>query len=210
MASGRPAHSADPSVMPDRWTKRWKHDCDLCCLKQLRQHKSVISVAWRAHVCVHGHLCMWSYLCCCLPRSRLLLLSQLTDDISAALMPRVCPDDAAGFHRQFHCVSVCKRDRMRWSRTDTLTIWQRKCCNQREVHLPPFPLSLSLMLFVLLRWHDTLSPSPPPLPPVFSAEADALSITVSLSPSHPPHCFDCVNGRMGEGWMKADGLDGGV
>lgn len=108
------------------------------------------------------------------------------------------------------CECVCKRDRMRWSRTDTLTIWQRKCCNRREVHLPPCPLSLSLMLFVLLRWHDTLSPSPPPLPPVFSAEADALSITVSLSPSHPPHCFDCVNGRMGEGWMKADGLDGGV
>ncbi len=95
----------------------------LCCLKQLQQRKSVIYVAWQAHVCVCVCACQWPYLCCRPPRSRLLWLWLLTDDISAELMPWVCPDDAAGFHSmslQHHhrvsvcvcvCVSVWERDR---------------------------------------------------------------------------------------------------
>lgn len=174
----------------------------LCCLTQIRQQKSEISVAWWEHVC------QWSYLCSCLPCS-LLLLSALTDDISAALMPWVRPDDAAGFHSmslQHHgCMCMCVRERQNEMKPNThlVNVTESECCNRRQAHLLPCPLSVALRSSPAALIHS-LSSSSSALPPsVFCSSGCSLYRSFSLSIPPSPLLWLCEwkdGRRMNEGW----------
>ncbi len=208
----RDAFERDEKVKTPLWAL-------LCCLKQLQQRKSVISVAWQAHVCVCTHrtcvvvlLGPGCYDCHCWPMISALRwccesVPMMLLDFTACL----CSTTTV-----WVCVCVCDRERQtEWDGAE-----QTPCQCDRETvlkserstpsSLPSLSLSVALRSSPMARYTLSLLLLLRPFPPAFSAEADALSIAASLSPSHPPRCFDCVNGRIGEGWMKADGLDGCV
>ncbi len=79
-----------------------------------------------------------------------------------------------------------------------VNVTERECCNRREAHLPPSPLSLS----VALRWHDTLSLSSAPSSLRF-LQKQMLSPSQRLSLHPLPAVWLCEwkdGRRMNEGW----------